>query len=72
LIAAGPTLAHWWFYMTGAVVLGHVAFLAWKHDFWSSMIWFVKLVTDPFTDIAAYYGSPYRILSQDGHKRELA
>lgn len=58
--------------MTAAVVLGHVAFLAWKHDLWSSMIWFVKLITDPFTDIAAYYNSPYRILSQDGHKRELA
>jgi hypothetical protein len=34
----------------------------WKHNFRSSMIWFVKLATDPFTDIVAYYSSPYKIL----------
>jgi glutamate-1-semialdehyde 2,1-aminomutase len=36
------------------VVLGRVAYLAWLHDFRISLIWFVKLVTDPFTDIKAY------------------
>jgi glutamate-1-semialdehyde 2,1-aminomutase len=71
IVAAAPVLAHWWFYLTVTVVLGHVMFLAWKHDLRSSLVWFVKLVTDPFTDIAAYYSSPYRILANPG-KRELA
>jgi hypothetical protein len=34
----------------------------WKYDFRTSMIWFVKLVTDPFTDILAYYDSVTRLL----------
>jgi glutamate-1-semialdehyde 2,1-aminomutase len=73
VIGAAPTLAHWWFFMTVAVVLGHVAFLGWRHNLRNSLIWLVKLVTDPFTDIAAYYGSPYRIVANpQGQKRELA
>jgi glutamate-1-semialdehyde 2,1-aminomutase len=73
VVGAGPTLAHWWFFMTLVVVFGHVAFLAWKHNLRNSLIWLVKLVTDPFTDIAAYYGSPYRIVANpQGQKRELA
>ena len=44
-----------WFIWTLAVVLGRVAYLAWKHDLRISMIWFVKLITDPFTDIVAYF-----------------
>jgi glutamate-1-semialdehyde 2,1-aminomutase len=73
VIGAAPTLARWWFFMTLAVVFGHVVFLAWKHNLRNSLVWFVKLVTDPFTDIAAYYGSPYRIVANpQTHKRELA
>jgi len=73
VVGAAPTLAHWWFFMTLAVVFGHVVFLAWKHNLRNSLVWFVKLVTDPFTDIAAYYGSPYRIVANpQTHKRELA
>src|ERR1700756_1186713 len=48
-------VAHLWFVLTLAVVLGHVLLLAWKFNFRTSMIWLVKLITDPFTDIAAYY-----------------
>jgi glutamate-1-semialdehyde 2,1-aminomutase len=44
-----------WFLWTLAVVFGRVAFLMWKHDFRISMIWFVKLITDPLTDIIAYF-----------------
>ena len=65
LVAAAPALAHWWFFLTVAVVLGHVAFLAWKHDVRSSLVWFVKLITDPFTDIKAYYTSPLRLLANE-------
>jgi glutamate-1-semialdehyde 2,1-aminomutase len=49
------TVALHWFLWTLLVVLGRVAYLFWKHDFRISMIWFVKLVTDPLTDIVAYF-----------------
>ena len=49
-----------WFFWTLAVVLARVLYLVWKHDFRISMIWFVKLVTDPLTDIVAYF--PRRLL----------
>jgi glutamate-1-semialdehyde 2,1-aminomutase len=55
-------VAHLWFGLTLAVVLGHVLLLAWKFNFRSSMIWLVKLITDPFTDIVAYYTSMPRVL----------
>lgn len=49
-----PTIAQQWWGLTLVVVLGRVIYLAWLHDFRISMIWFVKLLTDPFTDILAY------------------
>jgi len=49
------TVALHWFFWTLLVVFGRVAYLIWKHDFRISMIWFVKLVTDPLTDIVAYF-----------------
>jgi len=49
-----PTIAQQWWGLTVVVVLGRVVYLAWLHDFRISMIWFVKLITDPFTDILAY------------------
>lgn len=50
-----PTIAQQWWGLTLVVVLGRVAYLAWLHDVRISMIWLVKLVTDPFTDIKAYW-----------------
>jgi glutamate-1-semialdehyde 2,1-aminomutase len=44
-----------WFLWTLVVVLGRVVYLLWKHDFRISMIWFIKLITDPLTDIVAYF-----------------
>ncbi len=58
-----PAVAHEWFFLTAAVVLGHVTFLMWKFDFRTSMIWFVKLITDPFTDLAAYYDCVFKMLA---------
>ena len=52
--SVAPLVALYWFRWTLAVVLGRVVYLAWKHDFRISMIWFVKLVTDPFTDLLSY------------------
>ncbi|MGO9449469.1 MAG: aminotransferase class III-fold pyridoxal phosphate-dependent enzyme [Candidatus Binataceae bacterium] len=69
LRATASTVALWWFLMTLAVVLGHVAFLVRKYDFRTSMIWFVKLATDPITDIGAYYNSPNRLLQLSGVRK---
>jgi glutamate-1-semialdehyde 2,1-aminomutase len=52
-----PTVAEQWFLLTLAAVFGRVLYLIWAHDFRSSMLWFIKLITDPFTDIIAYYSS---------------
>jgi glutamate-1-semialdehyde 2,1-aminomutase len=48
------TIALQWFRFTLAVVFGRVAYLTWKHDLRTGLIWFVKLVTDPFTDLQVY------------------
>ena len=73
LVALTPTIAQQWFFLTVGVVLGHVLYLLWTHNFRSSMIWFVKLATDPFTDIVAYYDSPYRlVLASQGRKSTTA
>jgi glutamate-1-semialdehyde 2,1-aminomutase len=56
-----PAVAQQWFLLTLAAVLGRVMYLMWAHDFRSSMIWFIKLITDPFTDIIAYYNSVDKI-----------
>jgi glutamate-1-semialdehyde 2,1-aminomutase len=50
-----PTIALHWFRWTVFVVSLRVVYLIWKHDFRTSMIWFVKLVSDPFTDIVTYF-----------------
>jgi glutamate-1-semialdehyde 2,1-aminomutase len=49
------TIALRWFQWTMAVVLGRVAYLTWAYDFRTAMIWFFKLVTDPVTDVIAYF-----------------
>ena len=59
------SIAHHWFVLTLLVVTGRVAYLIWAHDFRISMIWFIKLITDPLTDIMAYsprYLRPCRVL----------
>jgi glutamate-1-semialdehyde 2,1-aminomutase len=43
-----------WFLWTLAVVGGRVAYLVWTHGPRLALVWLVKLVTDPITDIAAY------------------
>lgn len=62
IVSISSAVAMQWFLFTLAVVFGRVALLAWEYDFRTSMIWFVKLITDPFTDLAAYYTSIYRVL----------
>ena len=52
--AVAATVAWQWFLWTGAVVAGRVLYLVWAHNGWLAMVWLVKLVTDPLTDILAY------------------
>jgi glutamate-1-semialdehyde 2,1-aminomutase len=52
--AMAATVAQEWFLWTLMVVGGRVAYLVWKHDLRLALVWFVKLITDPLTDIAAY------------------
>lgn len=58
VVSLADSIALQWFRWTLVVVLGRVAYLTWKHDFRIALIWFVKLVTDPFTDVIAYF--PWR------------
>jgi glutamate-1-semialdehyde 2,1-aminomutase len=48
------TVAYEWFLWTAAVVAGRVAYLVWAHGPRLALVWFVKLVTDPVTDVIAY------------------
>ena len=57
VLAMGPTVALQWFVFTAIVVFGRVAVLFKRHGFYNGMVWFMKLITDPFTDIKAYYPS---------------
>jgi glutamate-1-semialdehyde 2,1-aminomutase len=59
LTSMTTVVAQQWFVWTVVVVLGRVAYLVWAYNFRTAMIWFVKLVTDPLTDIVAYYSSPF-------------
>jgi len=71
LTAVVPTVAQQWLLLTLAAVSGHVAYLLWRYDARSAMIWLVKLVTDPLTDIGVYYSSPARLfLSSRTHVRK--
>ncbi len=47
-------VAREWFVWTLVVVGGRVAYLVWAHNLRLAMVWFVKLLTDPITDVAAY------------------
>jgi glutamate-1-semialdehyde 2,1-aminomutase len=47
-------VAREWFLWTLLVVAGRVLYLVRAHDLRLALVWFVKLVTDPLTDIIAY------------------
>jgi glutamate-1-semialdehyde 2,1-aminomutase len=48
------TVAEQWLLWTALVVGGRIAYLVWLHGARLALVWFVKLVSDPLTDIAAY------------------
>jgi len=51
------SVAKQWFIFTAIVIFGRVILLIRKHGFFNAMVWFVKLITDPITDVIAYYPS---------------
>ena len=55
LATLGASVAQQWFAFTALVVFGHVARLTPRHGLRNALVWLVKLVTDPITDIFAYY-----------------
>jgi glutamate-1-semialdehyde 2,1-aminomutase len=54
LLAIAASVARAWFLWTLAVVGGRVVYLVWQHGLWLALVWFVKLITDPITDVIAY------------------
>lgn len=54
-------VAQEWFFWTLLVVGGRVLYLVWAHNLRTALIWLVKLLTDPFTDIATYVMSPHGV-----------
>jgi Glycosyltransferase Family 4 len=54
LRSLAASVAWEWFLWTLAVVAGRVAYLVWTHGARPALVWFVKLVTDPVTDLLAY------------------
>jgi glutamate-1-semialdehyde 2,1-aminomutase len=63
LAAVMATVAQHWFVWTLLVVGGRVAYLTWAHNVWLALVWFIKLVTDPLTDITAYAPRYFRRLA---------
>ena len=57
------SLAEAWLVVTFAVVFGRVALLWYRYGFMVSMHWFVKFITDPFTDLPAYWQSGYQVFN---------
>jgi glutamate-1-semialdehyde 2,1-aminomutase len=50
----GVSVAYQWFLWTILVVAGRVAYLLYTHGPRLALVWFVKLATDPLTDVIAY------------------
>lgn len=65
VISSGMTIsvAQVWLLTTFCVVFGRVALLWMRYGFVVSMHWYCKFVTDPFTDIPAYWRSMYQIFN---------
>jgi glutamate-1-semialdehyde 2,1-aminomutase len=70
LWAMAAPMAQALFLWTGVVVAGRVAYLIGAKGFRLALVWFVKLITDPLTDIFAYsprfLGTPKAALASRG------
>lgn len=52
-----------WILVTFGIVFGRVFVLWARYGFIVSQHWFIKFITDPFTDIPAYWRSAYQIFN---------
>lgn len=59
LMVVADQVAIHWFAFTALVILGRVGVLTKRHGVRNALIWFIKLITDPITDVAAYYRSAF-------------
>ena len=53
-IASAPITARHWLSFTMLVVFGRTAYLTLRHNLTTALVWLVKLVTDPLTDLLEY------------------
>ena len=60
-VQALEPVAKSWLMVTMFFVLGHTGLLWMQYGFRIAMVWLVKLITDPFTDVAAYYPSAINV-----------
>ncbi len=60
-VQALEPVAKSWLLVTLFFVLGHTGLLWMQYGFKIAMVWLVKLITDPFTDVAAYYPSAMNV-----------
>ena len=58
-----------WFNVTIFFVLGHTAIVCAQYNFCMSMVWFVKLATDPITDVITYWPSFFRVWTTPDWKK---
>ena len=66
------TLAQIWLAVTFAVVFGRVLLLWNRYGFKVSMHWFIKFISDPFTDLPAYWRSGYQVMNPKLLKQALS
>mmetsp|Transcript_4529 Transcript_4529/g.16236 ORF Transcript_4529/g.16236 Transcript_4529/m.16236 type:complete len:152 (+) Transcript_4529:2045-2500(+) len=57
-----------WLTVTIFFVVGHTAMLWLLHGFRIAMVWLLKLLSDPFTDLQAYYPSLWKVWSSPDWK----
>jgi glutamate-1-semialdehyde 2,1-aminomutase len=67
-VQALEPVARSWLLVTLFFVLGHTGLLWMQYGFKIAMVWLVKLITDPFTDVAAYYPSALNVWSSPDWK----
>jgi hypothetical protein len=60
-----------WLLLAGAALLGRSIWLFFIRDVPTGVVWFVKILTDPFHDIYMYHKSPYYLLQGQTMDPEL-
>ena len=60
LMGVADQVAMHWFAFTALVIVGRVGVLTIRHGLRNALVWFIKLITDPITDIGAYHRSVRR------------